>query len=787
MATPSELVGQKLGHYHILARIGAGGMGVVYRAHDEQLERDVAIKVLPVGTLADELARKRFRKEALALAKLNHPNIATIFEFSSQNSTDYLVTEYISGQALDEKLAAGALSAKEVVALGLQLAQGLSAAHEHGVIHRDLKPGNLRLTPDGRLKILDFGLARLVEPESGAALTASLNQSQELTGTLPYMSPEQLRAGVADARSDIWAAGAVLYEMATGQRPFREQLVLRLADEILHGLPQAPQALNPRVSLDLASIILKCLEKDPERRYTSAREVVVDLRRLSQPQTAHVKKPVKRSVRVSLLTAAGLLVAMASIVVFWGWQRHSLGAVPRAEKIMLAVLPFENSGDPTRDYFADGLTEEMIAQLGRLSPKQLGVIARTSAMHYKKTTAPIAQIGHELRVDYILGGNTWQVGNRVRITAELIHVSDQTQLWSSSYERNVEDIFAVQSAVALSIARALAVELLPAEQEALRKQHSINPRAHEAYLRGRFHWSRLTGQELEKAREYFEQAIDIDPNYSLAYVGLADYYRATYELPPTVARTRARGYLQKALALDNTLPEAHLALAGVRYADWDWPEAEQEFNWAVKFNPSYAEAHRAYSIFLSALGRTNEAWGQIRTAQELDPLSVPIDTSAGWVAYFARQNDLAIDQCKNALDLDPNAANPHDCLGSAYLAKGMYQEAIRECRTAMTLSRQDPDRAVCLGRAYAAAGERVEARKVLKDLIAAARQSHTPPYFLGVLYAALGQNDLAFSWLEKGYSERDPYLAWIKVSPAVDPLRSDPRLEDLLRRLAFSS
>ncbi len=453
---------------------------------------------------------------------------------------------------------------------------------------------------------------------------------------------------------------------------------------------------------------------------------------------------------------------------------------------MLAVLPFENnSGDPAQDYFGEGLTEEMIAQLGRLSPKQLGVIARTSVMRYKNVDKAISQVGQELRVNYILEGGIQQVGDRVRITAELIHVDDQTQLWSSSYERKVEDILAVQNAVAISIAQALAVELLPAEEEALRNVRSVNPQAHEAYLRGRFHSSRLTGQELEKAKEYFDQALEIDPKYSPAYLGIADYYRATYSLPPKVAMAKAREYVQKALALDNTLPEAHLALAGIEYSDWEWAEAEQQFKWAIKINPSYAEAHRFYSVFLSALGRTSEAWEETRTAQELDPLSVPINTSAGWVAYFARRNDLAIEQCKKALDLEPDAANPHDCLGSAYLEKRMYQEAIRECRTAMTLSGQDPDRAVCLGRAYVAAGERGETRKVLRDLQATARQSHTPPYFLGVLYASLGENDQAFASLEESYRERDPYLAWIKVSPAIDPLRSDPRLEDLLRRLAF--
>jgi serine/threonine protein kinase/tetratricopeptide (TPR) repeat protein len=782
-----SLVGLDLGHYRVIEKIGEGGMGEVYRARDQHLDRDVAIKVLPSATLVDESARKRFHKEALALSSLSHPNIATIHDFDRQQGVDFLVTEYIPGMMLGDKIAGRPMHEKEITHLGTQLAEGLAAAHEQGVVHRDLKPDNLRLTRSGWLKILDFGLAKLVRPVSPEITTESLTETQVVAGTLPYMAPEQLRGEEADARTDIYALGVVLYEMATGQRPFRAKQATRLLDQILHESSQTPRALNPRVSPDLERIIVKCLEKDPENRYQSAREVVVDLRRLSDPDTAYVKELVSRPVRVTVLVAAGILVALSSIAGFWAWRRYLSHGLPQSEKIMLAVLPFENrSGDPSQDFLADGLTEEMIAQLGRVSPRQLGVIAHTSAMRYKNTDKSIAQIGHELRVDYILEGGTRQMGNQVRITAELIHVSDQAQLWSSSYARKVEDILALQNAVALSIAQALAVELLPGVQESFRNVRSVNPQAHEAYLYGRFHWSRLTGQELGKARRYFDQAVRIDPNYPQAYVGLADYYAVTYELPPRVAMAKAREHVQKALALDNALPEAHRALAWIEYADWKWPEAEQHFKLAVKLNPSYAEAHQAYSIFLSTLGRTSEAWEEIHTAQQLDPLSVPINTTAGWIDYFARRYDEAIEQCKKAQDFEPSAANPHDCLGSAYLAKGMFQEAIHQCQMAMTLSGKDPDRAVCLGRAYAAVGDWRQSRKVLQDLQAETGQNHIPPYFVGVLYAALGENDQAFASLEKSYREHDPYLAWIKVSPAVDTLRSDPRLKDLLRRLSFS-
>jgi eukaryotic-like serine/threonine-protein kinase len=781
------VVGQILDHYRIVEKIGTGGMSEVYRAHDERLDRDVAIKVLPTGVLNEEAARKRFRKEALALSKLNHPNIATIHDFDTQGSLDFLVMEYIPGITLSEKVAKGSLPDRELLTLGTQLADGLSAAHEHGIIHRDLKPSNLRVTGDGRLKILDFGLAKLRIAVTATAITESISETHAMLGTLPYMAPEQLLDEEVDARTDIYAAGTVLYEMATGERPFAQLESSQLIGAILRRSPVPPTKLNRRGSADLDRIIDKCLEKDPAKRYQSAKELAVDLRRVGQPQTEPAQELKPRSSTRLLLTVAALFAVATAIWSYWTWQQRS-SALRQRSKVMLVVLPFENhSGDPAQDYFGDGLTEEMIAQLGRLSPKHLGVIARTSAMRYKHTDKAIAQVGKELRVEYVLEGSSWQVGDRVHITAELIHVTDQTQLWSSTYDRRVADVLAVQNAVALSIAEALAVELLPDERAALKKELSVNAQAHEAYLRGRFHWGRLTGPELEKAREYFEQAVTLDPKYPPAYIGLADYYRATYSLPPKIAMAKAMEYVQKALALDNTLPEAHLALAGIEYSDWNWSEAEQQFKWALKLNPSYAEAHQGYSIFLSSLGRTKDASDEIHLAQELDPLSVPITTSAGWVAYFARRNDRAIEQCKNALDIEPNAANPHDCLGSAYLEKHMYPDAIRECRTALTLSEQDPDRAVCLGRAYVGTGESGKTHEMLRDLETAARQTHVPPYFLGVLHAALGEKDQAFTWLEQSYRERDPYLKWIKVSPALDTLRSDPRFEDLQRRLAFPS
>ena len=430
---PEPNVGGTLGHYRVLERIGAGGMGVVFRAHDERLDRDVAIKLLPPGAVNDEPARKRFRKEALTVSKLNHPNIATIYDFDSQEGVDFLVMELIPGATLDEKLAAGPLSEKEILRLATQMVEGLAAAHAHGVVHRDLKPGNLRVTPDGRLKILDFGLAKLFLPASPTAATESLIQSQALSGTLPYMAPEQLLSEAVDGRTDIHAFGTVLYEMATGQRPFTETQSSRLTDSILHQIPVSPRAVNARVSPELERIIMKCLEKAPENRYQSARELEVDMRRLglsASLPTGRVGAKSQASRRIPLIVAAAVLIALVVLLSATNpshW-RDRLSNAARPEHIeSLAVLPLTNlSGDPAQDYFADGMTEELTTELAHIGA--LRVISRTSVMQYKSVRKPLPEIARELNVDAVLEGSVLRSGNRVRITAQLIQAAADKHL-----------------------------------------------------------------------------------------------------------------------------------------------------------------------------------------------------------------------------------------------------------------------------------------------------------------------------------------------------------------------
>ena len=788
------MIGQTLGHYRILEKIGSGGMGEVYRARDEQLGREVALKVLPAQLLADDSARKLLIREARTASALNHPNICTIHDVGETDGRNFIVMEYVRGRPLSEQIGEGGLPAEKVIRYGEQIADGLAHAHEHGVIHRDLKTSNIMITPEARAKVLDFGLAKRHAIEGMTEQTHSQDSRVDEgagVGTMHYTAPEVLRGEPADARSDIWALGVVLYEMTAGKRPFHGKTAYELSSHILH---EQPKELPPTVPPILRGVIEKCLTKSPAERYQHASEVRAALGTLGI-ETPTPKSSVRAVAEATsrlrdrrrLFILGGAFCVVLLLIAGWRfvpstWKPGSSSAGPIHS---LAVLPLENlSRDPAEEYFADGMTEELTTQLAQISA--LRVISRTSVMQYKDAKKSLPEVAKELHVEAVVEGSVMRSGDRVRITAQLIQASTDKHLWAKSYEGDARDVLGLQQQVAHAIADEVKVQLTPQEQTRLSSSRPpVDPAAHEAYLKGSY-LNKGTGAQQRKAKEYFEEAIRIDPNYAPAYAGLADYYWSTLDLRPRDSMPKAKENALKALELDPDLTQAHTDLAAIRfYGDWDWAGAEKEFRRALELNPGDAESHRAYSSFLVALGRTAEALAESRKAQDLDPLSISTQVTAGFVLYFARQYGEAIDQCRKVLDLDPNAAGAYDCLGSSYLAKGMYEQAITASQKASNLSGDDPPRLVGLGRAFAMAGRKPDAINVLGQLRRDSSHTYVPPYYFATIYAALGQSDEAFKWLENAVNERDLYLLWLKVDSAVDPLRRDPRFEELSTRIGF--
>ena len=777
------MIGKIISHYKILEKLGEGGMGIVYKARDTKLDREVALKFLPVHLNASEEDISRFQQEARAISTLNHPNIETIYDVDEVNEQKYLVLEYIPGGTLKSKLKQlksedRKFSITEVLDYGLQLAEGLSHAHRHQIIHRDVKTDNILLTEEGKIKLTDFGLAKL----RGSIHTTKAGST---LGTLSYMSPEQIRGEEVDQRSDIFSLGVVLYELLTSHLPFTGEYEAAVSYAILNEELPKIRSLRPEVPSEFEKIIDRCLEKDVGKRYQQVKEIISDLKSVQQEILGSVIISKKSGKMRWMITTVMVLLVLIGIYLFYP-RSASLSSNQKS----IAVLPFKNLSDSKDDeYFSDGITDDIIAQLSKIS--DLKVISRTSVMQYKGINKNIREIGKELDVATVLEGSVRLVGNQVRVVAQLIDAQNEGHLWADTYDKEIMQILAVQSEVAQSIAAALEAKLLPSEKSRIEKKQTDNMEAYQLYLKGRFFWNKRRLDDLRTASEYFKQAIKKDPNYALAYAGLA----LTCVLPPQYGITlkeskewyaQAGDAATKALQIDSTLAEAHVVLGEIAQDNYfDWTGAEKHFRRAIELDPGYPTAHQWYSGMLSFLCRFDEALSEGKRSLELDPLSLIINMNLGDIFYTMRRYDESIKQYLNTLALDPTFPWAHTGLANIYEVQGKFDEAITEHYKAKSLGGNVPYTIPPFGWIYAKTEKKTEALRVLDDLLYLDQQGISISYGIGMVYYQLGEKDKAFEWLEKSYQDRDIWLLTLGNDPLWDDLRSDPRCIALLKKMGI--
>jgi serine/threonine-protein kinase len=780
--------GSRVGSYEILAPIGAGGMGEVYRARDSKLGRDVALKVLPHELAEDPEGCSRLVREARAAASLNHPNICTIYEVGEAHSRPYIAMEIVEGQPLSAMLSHAALTLEEIMRYAVQLADALAHAHDRGLTHRDLKSGNVMITREGRVKVVDFGLAkRLSREELADATTApvALTEPGAIVGTLAYMAPEQLRGQPAVSRSDVWSLGVVLYEMVAGRTPFMGQTAYELSSTILR---DPPPPMPARIPTRLQAIITRCLEKEPARRYQQGGEVRSALEVVDFGVGASSAPAYRITGRRWIGLGVGVMLVLAAILV--GFNVETLRNRPKKTNgttealTRLAVLPFENlTGNPEQDYFSDGLTEEMIAQLSRLNPQRLSVIARTSAMQYKKGNKPINQIGCELGVDYILTGSARSDAGRVRVTAELIQVRDQTQLWSQSYDRELAGILTLQGDVARRIAGSLALALLPAPQS---RSRQVNPDAYDAYLKGAAQLNLGGPQGFDTAMRYFEAALKADPNNALAYAGIARTWGARMGIglvSPGEGAARAREAAFKAIGLDDTRTEAHSVLGDVKRRELDWSGAELEYSRAIELDANDVSARLSYSRLLSTVGRLQEARVQIEAALKLDPFSVPIHHAYALELLLERQPEAAARQWRNITETSPSFVPAHYWLWHVFhVLDGKDDEALGQAEATFA-QLADPEVEQALKHGYSEGGYPAAMRQAAAVLESRVPGGRPDTFALANIYVHLGDKNQALKWLEKGFDAGETNTMSFLGQPTFDSPRNDARFQALLRRL----
>ncbi|PYQ58282.1 MAG: hypothetical protein DMF58_15865 [Acidobacteria bacterium] len=723
--------GTRLGHYEILSPLGAGGMGEVYRARE------------PADVASDRERVARFEREARAVATLSHPNILSIHEFSVSSGTPYAVTELLHGETLRHRIDGSPIPWREAVRIAAAIADGVAAAHANGVIHRDLKPENIFLTSDGQVKVLDFGLAH-VEPSSEESSTSVRTEVGQVMGSRGYMSPEQVRGESIGPTTDLFSLGCVMYEMLTGQRPF-----------------------------DSLSAITKCLRKHPQERFQSARDLAFNLR--SIPERTAFRFP-----RLAWISALLIVIVSAAVLIV----RNRITPQPFDS---IAVLPFVNlSHDPDAEYLSEGITETLINDLSEISG--LRVIPRASVFRFKGNS-DFHDAASKLHVRAVVTGRVLHRGDTLNVQAELIDVDGDRQLWGAQYQKRMSDLTNVQSEIARDVSGHLRLRISPGDRRRVGTTASANPSAYEAYLRGRYFWNKRTIDGLKKSIDYFQHATDVDPTYALAYTGLSDGYGLLGShyyggAPPTEAMPRAKAAALKALDLDPNLGEAHASLAWVlAQYDWNLPGSEKEFRRAIALNPNYATAHQWLGITLACEQKYDEAIAEVSKAHDLDPLASIISYQVGWMYYFARRYAEAEQRVALARDLDPTFVRTYIVLSLIHLQLNKPEDGIADAQQSVRLSNGAIVQQAYLARAYAVAGKRKEATHLLDAIIRASRERYVPSYFIALIYVALGEQNEAFAYLEKSFDERSSAMTLLPIEPALDPIRSDSRFADLLRRV----
>ena len=831
-----------ISHYRIVSKIGAGGMGEVYLAQDMRLDRKVALKILPADVASNRDRMERFIREAKSAAALSHPNIAQIFEIGEHDGTHFIAMEFVEGVTLREKIHRERTELRKLLRYLQHVAEGLAKAHSAGIVHRDLKPDNIMITHDGHAKVLDFGLAKLIEPQLADAnagdhdnvATAIMKQQSTpgvIMGTVGYMSPEQAQGQTKeiDQRSDIFSFGCILFEATTGKKPFEGDSIVKSLHSLIYEPAPQIKDLNPTAPADLQRIIRRCLAKDKEQRYQSIKEVAIELKELrrelesgadfdttvpppassatalrtdagstiqstvarsgSMPPTASsaeylvsgIRKH-KRSVGVTL----AILLVVISGAGYWFFKYRGSASGGNEAINSIAVLPFQNkSDDADTDYLSDGLAESLIFRLSQIPG--LKVSPTSSVMRYKGKDTDVAKTANELGVDAVMTGRLVKRGDNLNITVELVDIRNNKSLWGEQYERKMSDLLATQREIAAAITQKLQLKLAGNDTKGINKRYTDNNEAYQLYLKGRFYFARRTDEDIRRSIELFQQAIKLDPKFALAYVGVAESYNVMPSYPymsPNEANPFAKAAVAKALEIDPDLPEAH-TVAGMIAAtyDWDWVKAEREFKRSLELDANLAITHYRYAwVYLSPLGRHDEAIAEMKRAMELEPLSLVQGANFAAVYLYARQFDKALDQARKTYDLDPNLVTSQNWMCHSLDVNGMYAESLAISEKA-ALSNRSLEAA--LGYAYAKGGRRQEAEAVLKQWKEIEKTKYVSNYWMAVVHVALGEKDAAFAELEKAYQAHDWFLQRLKVDPFMDSLRNDPRFADLVKRVGL--